>query len=138
MAQRWKQVASIQLGEGGWGELKRQFYFILKVKRSKPKLTKAYCNPRHERHLHVDDFTVRVNEREPARPPERGSIFYFLFFAEMVRRWCTLEGGFLTYYESARSPTEVGRLAVADVVSLAVSNVETVTVAGYERAHPRR
>uniref|UniRef100_A0A3Q2XVM0 PH domain-containing protein n=1 Tax=Hippocampus comes TaxID=109280 RepID=A0A3Q2XVM0_HIPCM len=55
----------------------------------------------------------------------------FLYIsAETVRRWCTLEGGFLTYYESARSSTAVGRLAVADVVSLAVSNAETVTVAG--------
>ncbi|KAM9834175.1 arf-GAP with Rho-GAP domain, ANK repeat and PH domain-containing protein 2 isoform 2-T2 [Syngnathus typhle] len=49
---------------------------------------------------------------------------------ETVRRWCTLEGGFLSYYESAQSPTAAGRVAVEDVVSLAISNAETMTVAG--------
>ncbi|XP_077400226.1 arf-GAP with Rho-GAP domain, ANK repeat and PH domain-containing protein 2 isoform X2 [Vanacampus margaritifer] len=49
---------------------------------------------------------------------------------ETVRRWCTLEGGFLTYYESTQSPTAVGRVAVADIVSLAISNAETMTVVG--------
>ncbi|XP_077598646.1 arf-GAP with Rho-GAP domain, ANK repeat and PH domain-containing protein 2 isoform X2 [Stigmatopora nigra] len=47
---------------------------------------------------------------------------------DTARRWCTLEGGFLTYYETAESASAVGRVAVADVVSLAVG--ETVTVAG--------
>ncbi|XP_028331041.1 arf-GAP with Rho-GAP domain, ANK repeat and PH domain-containing protein 2 [Gouania willdenowi] len=49
---------------------------------------------------------------------------------DLTRRWCTLEGGFLSYYESERSPSAIGRLEVADVVSLAVSNTETMTVAG--------
>ncbi|XP_077355434.1 arf-GAP with Rho-GAP domain, ANK repeat and PH domain-containing protein 2 isoform X2 [Festucalex cinctus] len=49
---------------------------------------------------------------------------------EPMRRWCTLEGNFLTYYESTQSPTAVGRLAVADIVSLAISNSETMTVGG--------
>ncbi|XP_077445788.1 arf-GAP with Rho-GAP domain, ANK repeat and PH domain-containing protein 2 isoform X2 [Stigmatopora argus] len=55
-------------------------------------------------------------------PPDRRKV------DDTVRRWCTLEGGFLTYYESAESAAAVGRVAVADVVSLAVG--ETVTVAG--------
>ncbi|XP_050931666.1 LOW QUALITY PROTEIN: arf-GAP with Rho-GAP domain, ANK repeat and PH domain-containing protein 2 [Lates calcarifer] len=49
---------------------------------------------------------------------------------DMVRRWCTLEGGFLSYYESERSPSAIGRVDVAMVVSLAVSNTETMTGAG--------
>uniref|UniRef100_UPI003AAFC4B0 arf-GAP with Rho-GAP domain, ANK repeat and PH domain-containing protein 2 isoform X1 n=1 Tax=Centroberyx gerrardi TaxID=166262 RepID=UPI003AAFC4B0 len=49
---------------------------------------------------------------------------------DMVRRWCTLEGGFLSYYESERSPSALGRVDVTEVVSLAVSNTETMTGAG--------
>uniref|UniRef100_A0A8D3A5L7 Uncharacterized protein n=1 Tax=Scophthalmus maximus TaxID=52904 RepID=A0A8D3A5L7_SCOMX len=49
---------------------------------------------------------------------------------DMARRWCTLEGGFLTYYESERSPSAIGRVDVAAIVSLAISNTETMTGAG--------
>uniref|UniRef100_A0A667YWN2 ArfGAP with RhoGAP domain, ankyrin repeat and PH domain 2 n=1 Tax=Myripristis murdjan TaxID=586833 RepID=A0A667YWN2_9TELE len=38
----------------------------------------------------------------------------------MVRRWCTLEGGFLSYYESERSPTAIGRVDITEVVSMAL------------------
>uniref|UniRef100_A0A3P8SBI6 ArfGAP with RhoGAP domain, ankyrin repeat and PH domain 2 n=1 Tax=Amphiprion percula TaxID=161767 RepID=A0A3P8SBI6_AMPPE len=48
----------------------------------------------------------------------------------MARRWCTLEGGFLSYYESERSPSAIGRVDVTEVISLAVSNTETMTGAG--------
>uniref|UniRef100_A0A671W2V2 ArfGAP with RhoGAP domain, ankyrin repeat and PH domain 2 n=1 Tax=Sparus aurata TaxID=8175 RepID=A0A671W2V2_SPAAU len=51
---------------------------------------------------------------------------------DMARRWCTLEGGFLSYYESERSPSAIGRVDVTEVVSLAVSKTETMTGAGYE------
>ncbi|XP_068611809.1 arf-GAP with Rho-GAP domain, ANK repeat and PH domain-containing protein 2 [Brachionichthys hirsutus] len=49
---------------------------------------------------------------------------------EITRRWCTLEGGFLSYYESERSPLAIGRFDVTEVVSLSVSNTETMTGAG--------
>ncbi|XP_071315206.1 arf-GAP with Rho-GAP domain, ANK repeat and PH domain-containing protein 2 isoform X2 [Trachinotus anak] len=49
---------------------------------------------------------------------------------DMARRWCTLEGGFLSYYESERSPSAIGRVDVTAVVSLAVSNTEMMTGAG--------
>ncbi|XP_038586650.1 arf-GAP with Rho-GAP domain, ANK repeat and PH domain-containing protein 2 isoform X2 [Micropterus salmoides] len=49
---------------------------------------------------------------------------------DMARRWCTLEGGFLSYYESERSPSAIGRVDVTEVVSLAVSTRETMTGAG--------
>ncbi|XP_074555095.1 arf-GAP with Rho-GAP domain, ANK repeat and PH domain-containing protein 2 isoform X1 [Halichoeres trimaculatus] len=49
---------------------------------------------------------------------------------DMTRRWCTLEGGFLSYYESERSPTAIGRVDVTDAVSLAIGNTETMTGAG--------
>ncbi|KAM3591133.1 uncharacterized protein V6R79_022991 [Siganus canaliculatus] len=49
---------------------------------------------------------------------------------DMARRWCTLEGGYLSYYESERSPTALGRLDVTEVVSLAASTTETMTGAG--------
>ncbi|XP_013873840.1 arf-GAP with Rho-GAP domain, ANK repeat and PH domain-containing protein 2 [Austrofundulus limnaeus] len=49
---------------------------------------------------------------------------------DMARRWCTLEGGFLSYYESERSAAAIGRVDVTEVVSLAISNCETITGAG--------
>ncbi|XP_023276619.1 arf-GAP with Rho-GAP domain, ANK repeat and PH domain-containing protein 2 isoform X2 [Seriola lalandi dorsalis] len=49
---------------------------------------------------------------------------------DMTRRWCTLEGGFLSYYENERSPSAIGRVDVTAVVSLAISNTETMTGAG--------
>lgn len=56
-----------------------------------------------------------------------------LSVSDMARRWCTLEGGFLSYYENERSPTAMGRVDVTEVVSLAVNNMETMTEAGYEK-----
>ncbi|XP_041820950.1 arf-GAP with Rho-GAP domain, ANK repeat and PH domain-containing protein 2 [Chelmon rostratus] len=49
---------------------------------------------------------------------------------DVARRWCTLEGGFLSYYESERSPAPISRVDVTEVVSLAASNTETMTGAG--------
>ncbi|CAN9509584.1 unnamed protein product [Ophioblennius macclurei] len=49
---------------------------------------------------------------------------------DMIHRWCTLEGGFLSYYESERSASAIGRVDVTEVVSLAVSTSETMTGAG--------
>ncbi|KAK7909784.1 hypothetical protein WMY93_014468 [Mugilogobius chulae] len=49
---------------------------------------------------------------------------------DMTRRWCTLEAGFLSYYESERSPVALGRVNVTEVVSMAVGNTETMTGAG--------
>uniref|UniRef100_A0A672J4M8 ArfGAP with RhoGAP domain, ankyrin repeat and PH domain 2 n=1 Tax=Salarias fasciatus TaxID=181472 RepID=A0A672J4M8_SALFA len=49
---------------------------------------------------------------------------------DMTRRWCTLEGGFLSYYESERSPSAIGRVDVTEVVSMAVGTSETMTGAG--------
>lgn len=49
---------------------------------------------------------------------------------DMARRWCTLEGGFLSYYENERSAAAIGRVDVSEVVSLAVSHTETMTGAG--------
>ncbi|KAJ8008032.1 hypothetical protein DPEC_G00100520 [Dallia pectoralis] len=49
---------------------------------------------------------------------------------DMTQRWCTLEGGFLSYYESERTATAIGRVDLADVVSLAVNSTETMTGAG--------
>lgn len=53
-----------------------------------------------------------------------------ILISEMTRRWCTLEGGFLTVYESERSTAAISRVDVTRVVSLAASNSETVTGAG--------
>uniref|UniRef100_A0A669CCW8 ArfGAP with RhoGAP domain, ankyrin repeat and PH domain 2 n=1 Tax=Oreochromis niloticus TaxID=8128 RepID=A0A669CCW8_ORENI len=49
---------------------------------------------------------------------------------DMARRWCTLEGGFLSYYESERSPSAIGRVDATEVISLAVNHTETMTGAG--------
>lgn len=56
--------------------------------------------------------------------------FFPHFFPDMTRRWCTLEGGFLSYYESERSAAALGRVDVGEVVSLAIHNTETMTGAG--------
>uniref|UniRef100_A0A8C1GG62 ArfGAP with RhoGAP domain, ankyrin repeat and PH domain 2 n=1 Tax=Cyprinus carpio TaxID=7962 RepID=A0A8C1GG62_CYPCA len=48
----------------------------------------------------------------------------------LVRRWCTLEGGFLSYYENEKNATPIGRVDVSDVVSLAISNTENITETG--------
>ncbi|XP_048825893.1 arf-GAP with Rho-GAP domain, ANK repeat and PH domain-containing protein 2 [Brienomyrus brachyistius] len=44
---------------------------------------------------------------------------------EMVQRWCTLEGGFLSYYESEQTATAMGRMDLAEIVTLAVCRVDT-------------
>ncbi|XP_072574626.1 arf-GAP with Rho-GAP domain, ANK repeat and PH domain-containing protein 2 isoform X2 [Paramormyrops kingsleyae] len=44
---------------------------------------------------------------------------------EMVQRWCTLEGGFLSYYESEQTATAMGRMDLAEMVTLAVCRVDT-------------
>ncbi|XP_077085632.1 arf-GAP with Rho-GAP domain, ANK repeat and PH domain-containing protein 2 isoform X1 [Siphateles boraxobius] len=49
---------------------------------------------------------------------------------DMVRRWCTLEGGFLSYYDNEKIATPIGRVDVSDVVSLAISNIENITETG--------
>lgn len=45
--------------------------------------------------------------------------------SEMVQRWCTLEGGFLSYYESEQMPTAMGRMDLAEIVTLAVCRLDT-------------
>ncbi|KAI5104366.1 arf-GAP with Rho-GAP domain, ANK repeat and PH domain-containing protein 2, partial [Silurus meridionalis] len=49
---------------------------------------------------------------------------------DMAQRWCTLEGGYLSYYDDEKSATQLGRVAVGEMVSLAFSNTETMTGAG--------
>lgn len=50
----------------------------------------------------------------------------------MVQRWCTLEGGYLSYYDDEKSGTPIGRVGVGEIVSLAINNTETMTGAGYD------
>ncbi|XP_016121113.1 arf-GAP with Rho-GAP domain, ANK repeat and PH domain-containing protein 2-like, partial [Sinocyclocheilus grahami] len=47
-----------------------------------------------------------------------------------VRRWCTMEGGFLSYYENEKNATPIGRVDASDVVSLAINNTENITETG--------
>ncbi|XP_051566490.1 arf-GAP with Rho-GAP domain, ANK repeat and PH domain-containing protein 2-like [Myxocyprinus asiaticus] len=49
---------------------------------------------------------------------------------DMVRRWCTLEGGFLSYYDNKKIATPIGRVDISDVVSLAINNTENITDTG--------
>ncbi|XP_030205747.1 arf-GAP with Rho-GAP domain, ANK repeat and PH domain-containing protein 2 [Gadus morhua] len=49
---------------------------------------------------------------------------------DMSKRWCTLESGFLSYYDNERSPTPIGRVDVSQVGSMTVSDTETMTGAG--------
>ena len=51
--------------------------------------------------------------------------------ADMVRRWCTLEGGFLSYYESEKIAMATGRVEISEMTNLAVNRHETMTGAGY-------
>ncbi|XP_041925555.1 arf-GAP with Rho-GAP domain, ANK repeat and PH domain-containing protein 2 isoform X2 [Alosa sapidissima] len=49
---------------------------------------------------------------------------------DMVRRWCTLEGGFLSYYESEKIATATGRVEISEMTSLAINRHETMTGSG--------
>ncbi|XP_042566458.1 arf-GAP with Rho-GAP domain, ANK repeat and PH domain-containing protein 2 [Clupea harengus] len=49
---------------------------------------------------------------------------------DMVRRWCTLEGGFLSYYESEKIAMATGRVEISEMTNLAVNRHETMTGAG--------
>uniref|UniRef100_A0A667Z8N0 ArfGAP with RhoGAP domain, ankyrin repeat and PH domain 2 n=1 Tax=Myripristis murdjan TaxID=586833 RepID=A0A667Z8N0_9TELE len=74
----------------------------------------------HQSRLFIDAYVLQTPAAEP----------HLTHHKHMVRRWCTLEGGFLSYYESERSPTAIGRVDITEVVSMAVSNTETMTGAG--------
>ncbi|XP_059503090.1 arf-GAP with Rho-GAP domain, ANK repeat and PH domain-containing protein 2 isoform X2 [Stegostoma tigrinum] len=43
---------------------------------------------------------------------------------DFQKRWCTLEGGFLSYYESDKSATPNGRIDISEVVSLGVAKFD--------------
>lgn len=79
----------------------------------------------------TDTITEWKNTTTTISTPLTISI-YIILFSEMSRRWCTLEGGFLSFYDSERSAAAISRVDVTQVVSLAASNTETVTGAGYE------
>ncbi|MCJ8731477.1 hypothetical protein PDJAM_G00200070 [Pangasius djambal] len=49
---------------------------------------------------------------------------------DLVQRWCTLEGGYLSYYDGEKSATPIGRVDISEMVSLAINNTETMTGAG--------
>ncbi|XP_065145126.1 arf-GAP with Rho-GAP domain, ANK repeat and PH domain-containing protein 2 isoform X2 [Paramisgurnus dabryanus] len=49
---------------------------------------------------------------------------------DIVRRWCTLEGGFLSYYDNEKIATPIGRVDISDVVSLAINHTESITETG--------
>ncbi|XP_041130466.1 arf-GAP with Rho-GAP domain, ANK repeat and PH domain-containing protein 2 [Polyodon spathula] len=49
---------------------------------------------------------------------------------DMSRRWCTLEGGFLSYYENDKTATPNGRIDISEVVCLAVDKTEYIMGVG--------
>ncbi|CAM9529599.1 unnamed protein product [Lampetra planeri] len=51
---------------------------------------------------------------------------------DFCRRWCVLENGALSYYESERSATASGRVELQDLVSLAVSGAHSHNAHGME------
>ncbi|XP_075923562.1 arf-GAP with Rho-GAP domain, ANK repeat and PH domain-containing protein 1-like isoform X3 [Petromyzon marinus] len=51
---------------------------------------------------------------------------------DFCRRWCVLENGALSYYESERSTTASGRVELQDLVSLAVSGAHSHNAHGME------
>uniref|UniRef100_A0A8B9KC32 ArfGAP with RhoGAP domain, ankyrin repeat and PH domain 2 n=1 Tax=Astyanax mexicanus TaxID=7994 RepID=A0A8B9KC32_ASTMX len=53
-----------------------------------------------------------------------------VYVSDTARRWCTLEGGYLSYYDGERSATAIGRVDLREVVSLAINNTETMTGTG--------
>uniref|UniRef100_A0A4W3IFW4 ArfGAP with RhoGAP domain, ankyrin repeat and PH domain 2 n=1 Tax=Callorhinchus milii TaxID=7868 RepID=A0A4W3IFW4_CALMI len=50
---------------------------------------------------------------------------------EFNKRWCTLEGGFLSYYESDKSATPNGRIDISEVVCLGVNKPDLTWGTGY-------
>ncbi|XP_043918024.1 arf-GAP with Rho-GAP domain, ANK repeat and PH domain-containing protein 2 [Protopterus annectens] len=49
---------------------------------------------------------------------------------EMSKKWCTLEGGFLSYYENDKATAPNGMIDINEVVCLAVTKPESITHAG--------
>ncbi|XP_062849648.1 arf-GAP with Rho-GAP domain, ANK repeat and PH domain-containing protein 2 [Trichomycterus rosablanca] len=49
---------------------------------------------------------------------------------DMVRRWCTLEGGYISYYDGEKSAAPIGRVEIGEMVSVPINNTETMTGAG--------
>ncbi|XP_052002385.1 arf-GAP with Rho-GAP domain, ANK repeat and PH domain-containing protein 2-like isoform X1 [Xyrauchen texanus] len=49
---------------------------------------------------------------------------------DMARCWCTLEGGFLSYYDNEKIATPISRVDVSDVASLTINNTENITDTG--------
>ncbi|XP_033869324.3 arf-GAP with Rho-GAP domain, ANK repeat and PH domain-containing protein 2 [Acipenser ruthenus] len=49
---------------------------------------------------------------------------------DMSKRWCTLEGGFLSYYENDKTATPNGRIDISEVVCLAVDKTEYIMGVG--------
>ncbi|KAK3568028.1 hypothetical protein QTP86_028618 [Hemibagrus guttatus] len=52
------------------------------------------------------------------------------YVTDMIQRWCTLEGGYLSYYDGEKSATPIRRVDISEMVSLAINNTETMTGAG--------
>ncbi|TSL40981.1 Arf-GAP with Rho-GAP domain, ANK repeat and PH domain-containing protein 2 [Bagarius yarrelli] len=50
--------------------------------------------------------------------------------SDMIQRWCTLEGGYLSYYDSEESASAIGRVDVSEIVSLAIISTETIIETG--------
>nr|XP_006003528.1 PREDICTED: arf-GAP with Rho-GAP domain, ANK repeat and PH domain-containing protein 2 isoform X2 [Latimeria chalumnae] len=49
---------------------------------------------------------------------------------DLSKRWCTLEGGFLSYYESDKTAMPNGRIDISEVVCLAVNKPDSPVFSG--------
>ncbi|XP_028657826.1 arf-GAP with Rho-GAP domain, ANK repeat and PH domain-containing protein 2 [Erpetoichthys calabaricus] len=49
---------------------------------------------------------------------------------DLNKQWCTLEGGFLSYYENDCTATPIGRIDINEVVCLALNKTEYIIGAG--------
>uniref|UniRef100_A0A8C1GH92 ArfGAP with RhoGAP domain, ankyrin repeat and PH domain 2 n=1 Tax=Cyprinus carpio TaxID=7962 RepID=A0A8C1GH92_CYPCA len=81
-------------------------------------------------HNKLSDFPKLEAVFDSSFSADLNLMFFYLYVSDLVRRWCTLEGGFLSYYENEKNATPIGRVDVSDVVSLAISNTENITETG--------
>ncbi|XP_030047133.1 arf-GAP with Rho-GAP domain, ANK repeat and PH domain-containing protein 2 isoform X2 [Microcaecilia unicolor] len=83
------------------------------------------CDPQFESELHQDssDSTFLCGFLYNASS-NTAKFFTEKLKEEMNRRWCTLEGGFLSYYESDKTSTPYGTIDIHEVICLVVHKAD--------------
>nr|XP_033803577.1 arf-GAP with Rho-GAP domain, ANK repeat and PH domain-containing protein 2 isoform X2 [Geotrypetes seraphini]XP_033803587.1 arf-GAP with Rho-GAP domain, ANK repeat and PH domain-containing protein 2 isoform X2 [Geotrypetes seraphini]XP_033803596.1 arf-GAP with Rho-GAP domain, ANK repeat and PH domain-containing protein 2 isoform X2 [Geotrypetes seraphini]XP_033803606.1 arf-GAP with Rho-GAP domain, ANK repeat and PH domain-containing protein 2 isoform X2 [Geotrypetes seraphini]XP_033803615.1 len=84
------------------------------------------CDPQFESELHQDssDSTFLCGFLYNASSITAKIFTEKKLKEEMIRRWCTLEGGFLSYYENDKSATPYGTIDIQEIICLVVHSAD--------------